>query len=102
MISAKTLKQLKDNDGMTLKNGKEINYKTGYQVATDGIETKSAKEAAKAIKFYNGTCGIWYAGGIYYIDKSKRVKTKKEALEIGRKHNQISVLNWNNMKLIYC
>ena len=29
-----TLKALKDCDGLTLKNGKAITYKSGYQVAT--------------------------------------------------------------------
>lgn len=102
MINENTLKSLKENDGLTLKNGKAITYKTGWQVAIDGIETKSTKEAMKAIKAYKGNCGVWYFGGVYYIDNSKRVNTKKEALNIGRACNQISILCWRNMKLAYC
>ena len=56
----------------------------------------------KAIKAYKGYCGIWFAEGIYYIDKSHRVSTKKEALAVGRACNQISVLNWRTMGLVYC
>lgn len=102
MINIRSLKKLTNNDGLTLKNGKAITYKSGWQVATEGIETSDIHEAMKAIKTYNGNCGIWFADGIYYIDKSKRVNTKKEAMEIGRACNQISILKWSNMSLAYC
>lgn len=102
MINIRTLRKLNNDDGLTLKDGKKITYKTGWQVATEGIETKNLTEAMKAVKSYNGNCGIWYSNGIYYIDKSHWVKTKKEALRIGRECNQISVLNWKTMGLAYC
>lgn len=102
MINIRTINKLQNNDGLTLKKGKIINYKTGYQVATEGIETSNTREAIKAIKNYNGNCGIWFSDGVYYVDKSHREKTKKQAIETGRKHNQISIYNWNNGKLIYC
>ncbi len=102
MINIRSILKLAENDGLTLKAGKPITYKTGWQVATEGIETTSAREAIKAVKAYGGNCGVWYAGGVYYIDKSKRVNTKREALAIGKQHNQISVLGWHNMSLAYC
>lgn len=102
MINIRTLKKLANNDGLTLKNGKLITYKSGYQVATEGLETKDINEAMQMIRNYNGNCGVWYSEGIYYIDKSHRVSTKKEALEIGRRCNQISVLKWATMGLVYC
>jgi len=102
MINIRTIKKLANNDGLTLKNGKAITYKTGWQVATEGVECKTAREAIEAVKAYNGNCGVWFADGIYYIDKSHRVDTKREAMEIGRKCHQISVLCWKNMKLAYC
>lgn len=102
MINIRTLKKLKDNDGLTLKNGKSIKYKSGWQVATEGIETTDIKKAMQTVKAYGGNCGIWLSNGIYYIDKSHRVNTKREALEIGRKCNQISILKWANMSLAYC
>ncbi len=102
MINIRTLRKLENNDGLTLKNGKIITYKTGYQVATEGIETTDMKEAMKAIKAFNGNCGVWLENGIYYIDKSHRENTKKKALEVGRNHNQISILQWATMNLIYC
>lgn len=102
MINIRSILNLKDNDGMTLKNGKKISYKTGWQVATEGVETTNAREAINAVKAYKGNCGVWYSDGVYYIDKSKRVNTKREAMKIGRECNQISVLNWHTMGLAYC
>ena len=102
MINIRSILKLANDDGMTLKNGKSIRYKTGYQVATEGVETTSAREAINAVKAYNGNCGVWFSNGVYYIDKSHRVNTKREALEVGRASHQISVLNWRNMGLVYC
>lgn len=102
MINIRTIRKLQENDGLTLKAGKPIMYKSGWQVATEGVECKTAREAINAVKAYNGTCGIWYAGGIYYIDKSHRVNTKREAMRIGRECKQISVLRWRDMGLVYC
>lgn len=102
MINIRTIRKLTNNDGLTLKKGKIIAYKSGWQVATEGIETCDPREAINAVKAYNGDCGIWYSEGIYYIDKSKRVNTKREAMEIGRACNQISILCWRTMRLAYC
>lgn len=102
MINIRTLRKITDNGGLTLKNGKPIVYKSGWQVATEGLETTDIKEAMKMIKAYGGNCGIWFSDGIWYIDKSHRVNTKREAMEIGQKCNQISVLRWRDMGLAYC
>lgn len=102
MINIRTIRKLQDNDGLTLKDGKPIVYKTGWQVADHGVEAGTAKAAMMAVKLYGGTCGIWYADGIYYIDHSFRVNTKREAMEIGRAHSQISIWGWKTQKLAYC
>ena len=102
MINIRTILKLTENDGLTLKNGKVITYKSGWQVATEGIETTDARTAINAVKAYGGNCGVWYSEGIYYIDKSHRVNTKKEAMQIGKACNQISVLCWRTMGLAYC
>lgn len=102
MINIRTIRKLANNDGLTLKKGKAITYKTGWQVADHGEECKTAREAIQIVKKMGGNCGIWYSEGIYYIDHSFRVNTKHEAIAIGRKYNQISVLNWRTMALAYC
>lgn len=102
MINIRTLRKITNNGGLTLKAGKPITYKSGWQVATEGMETTDIKEAMRMIKAFGGNCGIWLENGIYYIDKSKRVDTKREAMEIGRACQQISVLRWRDMGLVYC
>ena len=102
MINIRTLRKLTDNDGLTLKRGKAIVYKSGWQVATEGQETIDINEAMMMIRQYDGNCGVWYSEGIYYIDKSHRVNTKREAMKIGRQCNQISILCWRTMGLAYC
>ena len=102
MINIRTIKKLMNNEGLTLKNGKIITYKSGWQVADYGIEAKSAEEAIKAVREMGGNCGIWVENGIYYIDHSFRVNTKTEAIAIGKEYNQISVLCWRTMGLAYC
>ena len=102
MINIRTLRKLANNDGLTLKGGKITIYKSGWQVATEGQETADIYEAMQMVRAYKGDCGIWYSEGIYYIDKSHRVNTKREAIRVGRECNQISVLNWRTMGLAYC
>ena len=102
MINIRTIQKLTNNDGLTLKAGKPIQYKTGWQVATEGVEAHTPREAIEAVKAFGGNCGIWLADGIYYVDKSRRVNTKREALHIGRECNQISVFGWAKKNLAYC
>lgn len=102
MINIRTILKLANEDGLTLKNGKPIHYKTGWQVATKGVECTTAREAINAVKAFGGNCGVWFSNGIYYVDFCRRVNTKKEALVIGQAHNQISVFGWRNKNLAYC
>ena len=102
MINIRTLRKIENNGGLTLKNGKPISYKSGWQVATEGVTTTDITKVRDLIKAYNGNCGLWLEDGIWYIDLSHRVSTKREALKIGRECNQISILKWSNMSLAYC
>lgn len=102
MINIRTLRKIPEGGGLTLKNGRPIEYKTGYQVATHGVETTDITKVMQAVKSYGGNCGLWLENGIWYIDCSKRISTKKEALAIGRECNQISIFNWAKRSLIYC
>ena len=52
MINIRTIRKLQENDGLTLKNGHIITYKTGYQVADYGVEVKTAEDAIKAVREY--------------------------------------------------
>ena len=50
MINIRTIRKLRENDGLTLKAGKIITYKSGWQVADYGLEARTAEEAIKAVK----------------------------------------------------
>lgn len=102
MINIRTIRKLQNNDGLTLKAGRIITYKTGWQVADYGYELKTAEEAIACVRKLEGNCGIWYSEGIYYVDHSYRVSTKTEALALGKTFNQISVWGWKSQKLAYC
>ena len=93
--------KMENNDGVTLVNGAPVVYHTGYQVATCGVECRNIDSANKAIAAYGGNCGVWYSDGIYYIDKSHRVKKLKKARRIARTCHQQSILKWDDMSLIW-
>lgn len=95
------LKNLKDDEGATFKNGYIVDYKTGYQVATTGWVCVNAEKRANIIATTDGNFGVWYSGGLYYIDRSYRVKTKRKAIAIGKKYDQQSILKWADKSLLW-
>ena len=101
MINIRTLRKIENNGGLTLRKGKIVEYKSGYQVATEGVTTTDISEVRALIIAFNGDCGLWLENGVWYIDRCHRVSTKREALEIGRACKQISVFKWANKSLIY-
>lgn len=101
MINIRSIIKLTEGDGFTLKAGKKIQYKTGYQVAFEGIETTSAREAINAVKAYDGNCGVWFEKGNYYIDKGRRISKKHDAIRAGIEANQISIYDWKKGVCIY-
>lgn len=102
MINIRTLRKIADKGGLTLKDGRPIEYKTGYQVATHGVELIDINQVMRAVKRYGGNCGLWLENGVWYVDCSIRVATKRDALAIGRACNQISVYSWVKRDLVYC
>lgn len=102
MINVRTIRKIENNGGLTLRNGKPITYKSGWQVADFGVECHTAEECAREVRRMGGNCGVWLENGVYYVDHSFRVTLKRDALAIGRAHNQISILKWANMTLAYC
>lgn len=107
-INVRTIRNIKENDGLTLRNGKIIQYKTGWQVGIHGIECKTAEEVSKLLHSpmcRKGNVGIWLSNGIYYVDISKRIPTKKQALTVGKAMSQQSIYGWAPRKkgqLVWC
>lgn len=50
---------------------------------------------------FNGNCGVWFEDGIYYIDHSFRVTTKRDAMLTAAETSQISIYGWRAGKLAY-
>ena len=107
-VNVRTIRKLSDNEGMTLRNGKIIQYKTGWQVGIRGVECKTAEEVSKLLHSpmcRKGNVGVWFSSGIYYVDISKRIQTKSKALEMGEVLNQQSIYGWAPRKkgqLVWC
>lgn len=101
-INVRTMRKLGENDGLTLRKGHPVTYKSGWQVAEEGCIVRTPEAAMAMVRMYKGNCGIWLYEGKYYIDPSRRVSTKHEALEVGRANNQLTVLKWATMEIIDC
>ena len=107
-INVRTVRNIKNNEGLTLRNGKIVEYRTGWQVGITGIEVKTAEEVSDSLHHgigRTGNIGIWFSEGIYYIDISKRITTKQDALKVGKIMNQQSIYGWRPRKagqLVWC
>lgn len=107
-INIRTVRKLSEGEGFTLRNGKMVEYKGGWQVATAlGVKVNTAEDAMKWLRWFSKqskeetacrNVGIWYENGVYYVDCGNRVATKKEAIEQGRNANQISIYSWSRKK----
>lgn len=100
-INVRTIRNLQENEGLTLRNGKIVEYKTGWQVGITGIECKTPEEVS--VLLHNGigrkgNIGIWLSNGIYYVDISKRITTKQDALKVGAVMHQQSIYGWRPRK----
>ena len=104
-INVRTVRNLKDCEGITLKDGYIIRYKTGWQVASIGVECLSAEEAMKYARWFSKNAkqigrnvGVWLSDGVYYVYVCQRIPTKKEAVEKGRRCQQLSIYYWGQRK----
>lgn len=108
MINIRTIRKLADGEGLTLKDGKIITYKSGWQVGVKGVTATSPEECIRKVRAASkrlgkkANCGVWLKDGIYYIDFSIRVDTKWLAIELGKAYEQISVYGWARGVLAYC
>lgn len=109
-ITLATIKSIKRNGGATFnKYGVRVSMKTGYQVSTEGLMTIEvrciSKELIKRLITNHLSkrgeyLGLWIDNGWLYIDISRRVATKKQAMEMGRELNQLSILRWSDMECL--
>jgi hypothetical protein len=103
-----TLKSILKNHGGTFNSkGETVSFKRGYQVSTHDIAIVKVKELRKSYlqaildtiesgKFL----GVWIDKGLAYIDCSECINTKREAVKLGKKLNQISIWNWKTSEAL--
>ena len=104
------LKDVKLNNGATLdKHGESLSYANGYQVSVKDLEIIPAYKLTKKhlMEMLNrlpvgANLGVWIDQGKAYIDHSVRFTNKRQALEYGKAHNQISIWNWKAGEAIAC
>lgn len=112
MLSLKKLKRIVNNGGATLRrDGCAVTYADGYQVSKQDcyiVDITATEELANAVNTVlsmlnrGECCGVWINDGKAYIDISVRLADKVEALNMGRKLNQISIYEWSTGDCINC
>lgn len=99
------------NGGSTLKDYKEVTFKSGYQIAkndTKKIELSCGwfeKIVMNEIKKRNGNCGLYLTQDKKYlcIETSELFQFDDDyiACKIGLERHQESILKWSTMECLY-
>ena len=104
-ITQATINSIIRNGGATINNkGERVTLKSGYQVSKCDLMIIPVSELTKIIVkrvLENITArgeylGLWVDNGLVYIDISRRVATKRDAMQMGRDLNQLSILRWRD------
>lgn len=99
----KMLAKILKNGGATINaRGEFVQLKTGYQVSvrdlgrvkTSDLTEKMVRDVVEQGLQRGEYCGVWIDGGFAYVDISKRINTKQEAMRLGREKKQLSILDW--------
>lgn len=104
-----TVAEILKNGGATLNHkGQERNLKSGYQVSFKDLQTVPAEKftpshiekTMKQAEQEKAYIGLWLFKNKVYIDLSRRIATKKEALKKGKELNQKAIYDWKNKMVI--
>ena len=114
MNANKFIQLLKNNSGVSYNMvTKEYNPNKGYFVSLPNLETKVSLQSLSVddiVTFINKHrtvlqdktkfIGGWVDNEVVYLDISEQIFDKREALELGYKHNQLAIYNANEGKVI--
>ena len=109
MNANKFIQLLKENSGVSYNmTTKEYNPNKGFFVSLPNLETKvslnslSVDDIATFINKHRTLLqdktkfvGGWIDNNIAYLDISEQIENKREALELGYKHNQLAIYDAN-------
>ena len=97
------LSKILQNGGATINaRGEFVSLKSGYQVSvrdlgrvrTEDLTEDMVKTVIEQGLSRGEYCGVWIDDGFAYVDISKRISTKQEAMRLGREKKQLSILDW--------
>ena len=87
-----------ENSGLTLVNYRAVRYEDGFQYSkTENGSTNTCTSAGMAlamIQSFNGTCGVWYDAGLFYVETSYHTEDLYEAYKMAVKYHQKSIYAW--------
>ena len=109
MNANKFIQLLKENKGVSYNMvTKEYNPNKGFFVSLPNLETKVSLNSLSIdniVTFINRHrtllqdktkfIGGWIDNNIVYLDISEQIENKREALELGYKHNQLAIYDAN-------
>ena len=109
-ITLATIKSIIRNGGATLnKNNERVTMKSGYQVSKCDLLIIPVAELTKDLLnslisthlvSRGDYLGVWIDGGMAFVDVSRRVATKRDAMQLGKELKQLSVLKWSTMECL--
>jgi hypothetical protein len=108
-ITKATIDSILRNGGATFNyNGERVQMKSGYQVSKQDLVIVPVADFIKylikaLVEMLSGRgeyLGVWVDNGNVYVDISCRVATKRDAMQMGRDLNQLSVLRWADMECL--
>ena len=103
------LAKILKNGGATINaRGEFVSLKSGYQVSvrdlgrvrTEDLTEDMVKTVIEQGLSKGEYCGVWIDDGFAYVDISKRISTKQEAMRLGREKKQLSILDWRKNKCL--
>ena len=108
-ITKATINSILNNGGATFNyNGERVQMKSGYQVSKQDLVIVPIADFNKylikaLVEMLDGRgeyLGVWVDDGKVYVDISCRVATKRDAMQMGRDLNQLTVLKWATMQCL--
>ena len=108
-ITKATIDSILRNGGATINcYGERVQMKSGYQVSKQDLVIVPVadfnkyiiKALVETLASRGEYLGVWVDSGKVYIDISCRVATKRDAMQMGRDLNQLSILRWADMECL--
>ena len=108
----KLIDRIKKNKGITLNVHTNRTKKTGFAVSLTGFETKAHTLNERVLNTYletnkvilskqNHFFGAWIENDLTYFDVSIIVRSKKQAISLGRQNKQLAIFDLKKLQTIY-